>query len=158
MPAAVSAGTGTRLRVYEVTAKIGEGGMGEVYRPGYQAQPDPHESWPGTKRPICCDVGKSVEPTDRVMIARVRPMNNDALLTMNEVCGYLRVETRTVYRLIHAGRIPAIRVGNLWRFRKSDIDAWLESPQPVRTAAEPRAQAPAGSVAPAPASSRPRVT
>jgi excisionase family DNA binding protein len=37
---------------------------------------------------------------------------------------------RTVYRLIKAGKIPAVRVGRQWRFRKTDIDAWLESQRP----------------------------
>jgi DNA-binding NtrC family response regulator len=32
-----------------------------------------------------------------------------------------------VYRLIKAGKIPAVRVGRQWRFRKRDIDAWLDS-------------------------------
>ena len=73
---------------------------------------------------------------------------HDTLLTMKEVLGYLRVGSRTVHRLIKAGEIPALRVGRLWRFRKSDIDAWLESHQPVTAAAEPRVQAPAGSVTP----------
>ena len=39
---------------------------------------------------------------------------------------YLQVNLRTVYRLIKAGSIPAVRVGRQWRFRKQDIDAWLE--------------------------------
>ncbi len=84
-------------------------------------------------------------------------MNHDTLLTMKEVLGYLRVGSRTVHRLIKAEQIPAIRVGRLWRFRKSDIDAWLEGHQPVSALAEPRAQAPAESVARTPAASRPRV-
>jgi excisionase family DNA binding protein len=37
---------------------------------------------------------------------------------------------RTVYRLIKAGKIPAVRVGRQWRFRKRDIDAWLDSQRP----------------------------
>ncbi len=84
-------------------------------------------------------------------------MNHDTLLTMKEVLGYLRVNNRTMYRFIKAGKIPALRVGRLWRFRKSDLDAWLESHQLVSAPAEPLPQAPAESVAPAPASSRPRV-
>jgi excisionase family DNA binding protein len=39
----------------------------------------------------------------------------------------LQVNLRTVYRLIKAGKIPAVRVGRQWRFRKRDIDAWLDS-------------------------------
>jgi excisionase family DNA binding protein len=64
-------------------------------------------------------------------------MNDDHFLTTEEVLDYLQVNLRTVYRLIKAGRIPAVRVGRQWRFRKRDIDAWLESSRPARGASEP---------------------
>ena len=47
--------------------------------------------------------------------------------TTEEVLEYLQVNLRTVYRLIKSKNIPAIRVGWQWRFRRRDIDAWLES-------------------------------
>jgi excisionase family DNA binding protein len=52
---------------------------------------------------------------------------NDPFLTTEDVTGYLQLNLRTVYRLIRAGRIPAVRVGRQWRFRRSDVDRWLES-------------------------------
>ena len=52
---------------------------------------------------------------------------DDTFLTTEEVLEYLQVNLRTVYRLIKAGKIPAVRVGRQWRFRKRDIDAWLDS-------------------------------
>jgi excisionase family DNA binding protein len=60
-------------------------------------------------------------------------MADESFLTTEEVLEYLQVNLRTVYRLIKAGKIPAVRVGRQWRFRKRDIDAWLESQRP-RTA------------------------
>jgi excisionase family DNA binding protein len=54
-------------------------------------------------------------------------MADDHFLTTEEVLDYLQVNLRTVYRLIKAGKIPAVRVGRQWRFRKRDIDAWLDS-------------------------------
>jgi excisionase family DNA binding protein len=54
-------------------------------------------------------------------------MIDETFLTTGEVLEYLQVNLRTVYRLIKAGKIPAVRVGRQWRFRKRDIDAWLES-------------------------------
>ena len=70
-------------------------------------------------------------------------MIDESFLTTEEVLDYLQVNLRTVYRLIKAGKIPAVRVGRQWRFRKRDIDAWLESQRPrgVRPAAAPRAAA-----------------
>ena len=56
--------------------------------------------------------------------------NDDAFLTTEEVLEYLQVNLRTVYRLIKAGKIPAVRVGRQWRFRKRDIDTWLDSQRP----------------------------
>jgi len=57
-------------------------------------------------------------------------MSDENFLTTEEVLDYLQVNLRTVYRLIKAGKIPAVRVGRQWRFRKRDIDAWLESSRP----------------------------
>ena len=56
-------------------------------------------------------------------------MKDESFLTTEEVLEYLQINLRTVYRLIKAGKIPAIRVGRQWRFRKADIDAWLTSQQ-----------------------------
>ena len=64
-------------------------------------------------------------------------MIDDAFLTTEEVLAYLQVNLRTVYRLIKAGRIPAVRVGRQWRFRKSDLDAWLDSQRPRGVARPP---------------------
>jgi excisionase family DNA binding protein len=64
-------------------------------------------------------------------------MMDDAFLTTEEVLEYLQVNLRTVYRLIKAGRIPAVRVGRQWRFRRRDIDAWLETQRPRSGRAAP---------------------
>jgi excisionase family DNA binding protein len=53
-------------------------------------------------------------------------MIDETFLTTEEVLEYLQVNLRTVYRLIKAGRIPAVRVGRQWRFRKADLDGWLD--------------------------------
>jgi excisionase family DNA binding protein len=55
---------------------------------------------------------------------------DETFLTTEEVLEYLQVNLRTIYRLIKAGKIPAVRVGRQWRFRKQDIDAWLDSQRP----------------------------
>src|SRR5206468_2635630 len=57
-------------------------------------------------------------------------MMDESFLTTEEVLEYLQVNLRTVYRLIKAGKIPAVRVGRQWRFRKRDIDGWLETQRP----------------------------
>ena len=69
---------------------------------------------------------------------------DEGFLTTEEVLEYLQVNLRTVYRLIKAGKIPAVRVGRQWRFRKRDIDAWLESQRPRNIRPAPAAPRAAG--------------
>lgn len=52
---------------------------------------------------------------------------NAQLLTAGEVADLLRVSTMTVYRLIRAGELPAVRVGRSYRVRQVDLDAYLEA-------------------------------
>jgi excisionase family DNA binding protein len=81
-------------------------------------------------------------------------MIDETFLTTEEVLEYLQVNLRTVYRLIKAGKIPAVRVGRQWRFRKRDIDAWLDSQRLRGSARAAAAPAPAR---PATGATRPRV-
>ncbi len=48
------------------------------------------------------------------------------IMTVPEVARYLRVHAITVYRMIRQGELPAIRVGRGWRFKKEDIERWLQ--------------------------------
>jgi excisionase family DNA binding protein len=47
-------------------------------------------------------------------------------LTTDEVLGYLNTTPRTIYRLIRNGELPATRIGRQWRFRRADLDRWIE--------------------------------
>ena len=49
----------------------------------------------------------------------------EILLSTEEVARYLQVDKFTVYRLVAGKKIPAFRVGNQWRFKRSMIEAWL---------------------------------
>jgi len=84
-------------------------------------------------------------------------MIDETFLTTEEVLEYLQVNLRTVYRLIKAGKIPAVRVGRQWRFRKRDIDAWLDSQRGPRSATRPATAAPSAPTRPASGAARPRV-
>ncbi len=83
-------------------------------------------------------------------------MLDETFLTTDEVLAYLQVNLRTVYRLIKAGKLPAVRVGRQWRFRKGDLDAWLES-QRARTARPAQALSSSSPSAPTTPTARPRI-
>jgi excisionase family DNA binding protein len=46
-------------------------------------------------------------------------------LTVAEVAALLRVSNMTVYRLISAGELAAVRVGKSYRLREDDVDKYL---------------------------------
>ena len=48
-----------------------------------------------------------------------------AFLTTEEVLDCLKVNPRTIYRLIKSGELPAVRIGRQWRFRRADLDDWI---------------------------------
>ena len=49
----------------------------------------------------------------------------EPLLTVGEVATLMRVSNMTVYRLIKAGQMSAIRVGKNYRIRRSDVESYL---------------------------------
>ena len=50
---------------------------------------------------------------------------DSAVLTIKEVAEYLKVNERTIYRLAASNELPGFRVGNAWRFKRSDLDDWM---------------------------------
>lgn len=49
----------------------------------------------------------------------------DDILTIEEVAKYLRVSDRTVYDWAQKGEIPAGKIGTVWRFKKSEVEKWV---------------------------------
>ncbi len=49
----------------------------------------------------------------------------DEILTIEEVAKYLRVSERTVYDWAQKGEIPAGKIGTVWRFKKSEVERWV---------------------------------
>lgn len=58
----------------------------------------------------------------------------EPLLTLREAAEVLKIHQDTLKKRARAGEIPAMKIGKYWRFRLSDLDAWLKtkvvSPQP----------------------------
>jgi excisionase family DNA binding protein len=51
--------------------------------------------------------------------------NPDSVMTVKEVADYLRVNQRTVYRLVVGRKLPGFKVGTTWRFKRAVIDDWI---------------------------------
>lgn len=48
-------------------------------------------------------------------------------LTVEQVAAHLKVSKESVYRWLEAKKIPAHRLGRLWRFQQAEVDAWVMS-------------------------------
>ncbi len=55
------------------------------------------------------------------------PRTTAPCLTLPEVADLLQVSARTAYRLAQRHELPGFKAGGSWRFRRSDIDAWISS-------------------------------
>ena len=51
---------------------------------------------------------------------------NSPIMTLEETAKYLRIGKSTLYKMAREGKIPAVKIANQWRFRKEDIDKWLQ--------------------------------
>ena len=52
-------------------------------------------------------------------------MNTD-IMTIKEVAAYLKLTEKTAYRLAAEGKIPGFKVGGAWRFRRREIEKWID--------------------------------
>jgi len=48
------------------------------------------------------------------------------IMTLEETAKYLKIGKSTLYKMAREGKIPAVKIANQWRFRKDDIDKWLQ--------------------------------
>ena len=59
------------------------------------------------------------------MSGPTRPGEHE-IMTLEEVAHYLRLKPQTLYKWAQEKRIPAVKLGKEWRFRRSILDRWLD--------------------------------
>ena len=69
------------------------------------------------------EVGQKIEVT----MSTERQLGEVRFLTVAEVAAIMRVSKMTVYRMVHAGELPAIRVGRSFRVPEDEVHAYLRS-------------------------------
>ncbi len=50
----------------------------------------------------------------------------DEIMTIDEVADYLRINKKTAYRLAGDEKLPGFKVGGAWRFRRAEIETWID--------------------------------
>jgi len=58
---------------------------------------------------------------------------SDQILTLKEVAAYLKLAEKTAYRLASEGQLPGFKVGGSWRFKREDIEVWIEDKKKQNT-------------------------
>ena len=54
-------------------------------------------------------------------------MSQEQLMDIKEVATYLQLKKSTIYTWVQEGVLPSFRLGRVWRFRRAELDEWLES-------------------------------
>jgi excisionase family DNA binding protein len=57
---------------------------------------------------------------------------HDEILTLPEVAHLLKVAEKTVYTMAQKAELPAFKVRGQWRFKREDLDAWIEHQKSMR--------------------------
>lgn len=57
----------------------------------------------------------------------MKPAVPDEILTVAEVARLLKVADKTVYTMAQNAELPRFKVRGQWRFRRADIDLWIEA-------------------------------
>ena len=72
---------------------------------------------------------KMIKPTDRKPMTKYEEgrevRDQDVIMTLEEVAAYLRLRPQTIYTWAQEKKIPAAKLGQEWRFKKSIIDEWF---------------------------------
>ena len=70
-------------------------------------------------------VWSAMAPSDERPQGRSESRPDPKFLTIAEVATMMRVSKMTVYRLVHSGELPAVRVGRSFRVPEGDVDEYL---------------------------------
>ena len=56
----------------------------------------------------------------------VETLESREVMNIREASRYLGVSPDTLYRYIYEDRIPAFKLGNRWKFKKTALDRWMD--------------------------------
>ena len=71
--------------------------------------------------------GNSKEQTENGGSTNPLKYHPEPVWDCHEASRFLRIHPATVKRLAREGKLPGFKIGNRWRFRPSELDAWARS-------------------------------
>ena len=70
---------------------------------------------------------QSPPPTDSEAVRFGGAATLEPVVDSEEAASFLKINSKTLQRMARNGEVPGYRIGKLWKFRISDLDAWLRS-------------------------------
>jgi len=61
-------------------------------------------------------------------------------LNINDLSEYLSIKKSTLYSMVESGELPHYKIGRLIRFKRNDVDAWIETHRRERIEIDKRAK------------------
>ena len=55
------------------------------------------------------------------------PCDENRWFSVDEIAAYVGVERDTIYKWLQKKKMPAHKVGRLWKFKRDEIDEWVRS-------------------------------
>ncbi|MFQ5780212.1 MAG: excisionase family DNA-binding protein [Nitrospiria bacterium] len=77
---------------------------------------------------LVAEITRSIRAAIKPMLAKCRE-EDDQIFSVKALAGYLGVSNQWVYERVRLHEIPFIKMGKFPRFKKADIDRWLDSLQ-----------------------------
>lgn len=68
----------------------------------------------------------------------MKTMTEERWLSVEEIADYLGVKRDTVYKWIERKKMPAHKVGSLWKFKRDEIDEWVRTGQAAESKSVPK--------------------
>jgi excisionase family DNA binding protein len=75
---------------------------------------------------VCGDLGNSTTDHNGILPMR-SSMSNEPWVSLEEIATHLGVSKDTVHRWIRRRKMPAHKVGHLWKFQVSEVDDWVRA-------------------------------
>ena len=60
--------------------------------------------------------------------------DTDEILDIKDAAKYLRIKVRTLYGLMKQKKVPGVKIGGQWRFKRSQLDAMFEEEEGTASA------------------------
>jgi len=75
------------------------------------------------RRRLVGEFGTAFLSSENVMTS----VTDERWLSLDEIANYLGIKRDTVYKWIDRRKMPAHKVGSLWKFKRDEVDEWVRS-------------------------------